>query len=695
MPLPPQKPPPSVGELLIRANVLSPEQVQHAVAQATQDRVRLEEAVIDLGLVSEPVLLKVLSAHFQTQFVSSEKLAKAAIDKPTLAMLPREVAEALGVFPVRFEAATSTLHIVTANPADTEAIRNAQATAQAKNVRAYVSRPRAVRSAIARAYGGELSAFAWMDLESQGAVYGFGSVTRGQRFSDRPPAAQAAAVQIPAAPQVPAVSYGGVSQHQAGSFGTRGQASASMDLEVTQPRARAVQVAVAPVSVSAPASQAGRIRTDPGIVYAIDEVLELMNAFVSLLENDRPDLRGHSSQVARLTRRVGEKMSIPNKIIASHVAAAYAHDLGKAGQYHLTALNVSEYEGHKVAAQGLVRTPTRLLEAVKLSAETAQSLVHMYERFDGRGFPDSLSGRQIPLGARVLAATDTYADLTQNPRNPFRKALPPSEAFEVLAKFKGVVFDPDVVDVFQSIVMGDDLKARLLADRYVALIIDPDSAETSVLELRMIDQGFEVKIARTAEQARALLADTKIDLVVSEIDLPDQDGLTLLAEARQESWGKDVAWVMHTKRQGRAEASKAFEHGVIDFVSKPTAVDVLVAKLKARLDRSRSQKGQQGLSGSLAELGLPDLVTALSNGRKTGALKITSATVSGEIHFLEGAVVNAATAKKRGSGAFYELLTLTEGQFTVDPSVKPKERLISETTESLLLEGMRRLDEGL
>jgi response regulator RpfG family c-di-GMP phosphodiesterase len=656
MPLPTAKVT-NIGEVLVRANLIAPEQLAEAIAHARQDRIRLEEAVIDLGMLTEAVLLKGLSTFYQTQFVSSERLAKAAVDKPTLNLIPKEVADALGVFPVMFDAKTSTLSVVTADPADTEALRNVQATSQAKAVKAFVARPRAVKSAIARAYNGELGSFGWMDLEAQGAIYGFDTVARG-KIGESPRKTSELAQTQPRA-----------------------------EMEIEQPRTRAPQPPPPPPA-RAPAP-------DPATTYSLDEVLELMNVFVGLIETERPDLRGHSSQVGRLTRRVCDKLSIPAKATASCVAAAYAHDLGKMGQYHLTALNVSEYEGHKVAAQKVVRTPVRWLEAVRLPAETAQAIEHMYERYDGRGFPDGLRGNQIPLGARILAVTDTYADLAQNPRNPFRKQLSPTEAFEVLNKFKDAVFDPQVVAAFQSIVMGEDLKARLLADRYVALLIDPDVAETSVLELRMIDQGFEVKIARSAEQAVEMLTEGKIDLVVSEIDLPQKDGLTLLAEARGASWGKDVAWVMHTKRQGRAEAQKAFEHGVIDFVNKPAAADVLVAKLKARLDRSRSQKGHQGLSGSLKELGLPDLVTALSNGRKTGALRITSPTLSGEIQFLEGAVVNATAGNRRGSTAFYALLSLGEGEFAVDPSVKPTERLITESTEALLLEGMRRMDEGV
>jgi len=651
MPLPTAKGS-AIGEVLVRASLLTKEQLAEAVALSRQDRIRVEEAVINLGTLTEAALLKGLSNYYQTQFVSTDRLAKAAVDKPTLAMIPRAVAEALGVFPVAFDPKTSTISIVTADPSDQDTLRNVQATSQAKVVKAYVARPRAVKSAISRAYGGELGAFGWMDLELQGAMYGFDTVARG-KIGD-----------------------------------------ASRRTEETQPRASIVAEPPAPKPKPPPPPVPARPTTDPGVVYAFDEVLELMNVFVGLIESERPDLRGHSSLVARLTRRVGEKMSIPPKITGSFVAAAYEHDLGKMGQYHLTALNVSEYEGHKVAAQKVVRTPVRWLEAVRLPAETAQATLQMYERFDGRGFPEGIAGDQIALGARILAVTDTYADLTQNPRNPFRKQLTPNEAIEVLTKFKGQIFDPRIVDVFQSIVMGEDLKARLLADRYVALLVDPDAAETSVLELRMIDQGFEVKIARSADQAVEMLMQGKIDLVVSEIDLPGKDGLTLLAEARGEGWGKEVAWVMHTKRQGRAEAQKAFEHGVIDFVTKPAAADVLVAKLKARLDRSRSQKGQQGLSGSLKELGLPDLVTALSNGRKTGALRITSRALSGEIQFLEGAIVNASAGPKKGASAFYALLELNDGQFAVDPSFKPTERLITDSTEALLLEGMRRLDEG-
>jgi response regulator RpfG family c-di-GMP phosphodiesterase len=429
---------------------------------------------------------------------------------------------------------------------------------------------------------------------------------------------------------------------------------------------------------------------------ATDASIELLNVMVSLLENSRQDLRGHSAQVARLIRRLVERISLPKESVLACVRAAFLHDLGKMGQFHLTSLNSSEYEGHKVAAQKSYDTPVRLLEAVHMSQETTSAVLHMYERYDGKGFPDGLSAKEIPLGSRVLALVDTYADLTQNPRNPFRKTLTPAEAFGVLEKYRDTVFDPHLVDLFRTIMMGEDVRARLLANRYVTLVVDADPEETTVLELRMIEQGFEVKIARTIVDALKLLGAGEIDLVVSEVDMPNGDGISLLAEARKHAWGKDLPWVIHTRRQGRVEAQKAFDLGVLDYASKLAPTDVLVAKLKSMLDqRATTTRNARGVSGSLSEMSLPDMVQVLWHARKSGKLEIQSGGETGEIHFAEGHVVDAHWAKWRGEQAFYAMVRLTEGDFVLDPSFKPGERVIQQSSEALLLEGMRRMDEGL
>ena len=86
------------------------------------------------------------------------------------------------------------------------------------------------------------------------------------------------------------------------------------------------------------------------------------------------------------------------------------------------------------------------------------------ERYDGKGYPSGLQGNEIPLGARIFAVVDTLDAMTSN--RPYRRALPIEVAYEEIRKFRGVQFDPDVVDAFLSIPRQEwiDIHARVLEE---------------------------------------------------------------------------------------------------------------------------------------------------------------------------------------------------------------------------------------
>ena len=638
-----------VCDRLIADGLLSAEQQTSVLEHMNRSAMRAEESILELGFVSEADLLKSLATLYKTNFVSTEKLAKADIPPATLDLIPRKFAESMGLFPVMFDAKTSVLSVVTADPDNLEVLREAQIASGARDVKAIVGRPAAVKAAIAKAYGGDIHAFALLDRAAHAQFQTMLDVYERNLVTDASMATSLAKESTKSRERV-------VSEQQLQRAAQTGAASGASSME---------------------------------------SVLELLHVMVSLLEASRPELRGHSAHVARLTKQMAERMSLDDATTSAIVAAAFVHDLGKMGQFHLTALNCSEYEGHKTAAQKAYSTPARLLDPVRLPHETIEAVDQMYERYDGKGFPKGITGKDIPLGARILSLCDTYSDLTENARNPFRKKLSSEEACAVLAKYKEAIFDPNIVDLFRHTVMGQDLKARLLANRYNALIVDVDPEETTVVELRMIEQGFVVRTARTAEQALKMLAEGDVDLVVSELDLGGSDGLRLLAEARKLPNGKDLPWVIYTRRQEREAAQKAFELGVLDFMAKPAATDVLVAKLKAMLDQRATTRGNRGVAGSLKEMGLPDMIQVLSQGRKTGNLKIRSRGESGEIHLFEGAVVNALWGELRGDEAFYAMVRLQDGDFGLDPSFKASSRVITQSTDALLLEAMRRMDEGV
>ncbi len=639
---------PRLLERLVADGLLAPEQQEAALNYMQQSGERVEEALIDLKFLEEVVLLKYLAALHKTRFVSTEKLAKADIDRLTLDKVPKKLAERELIFPVLYDTASNVLSVVTPNPDNAPALHDIQLAGNLKEVRAFVGRPRSVRAAINKAFNGDIHAFATLDRSAHEQFTTMLNVYERNLVSEE-----------------------------------------SLTLSVAKEASSGERV------LSQQDFSAGR-SSGSGKGINDESYMETLNVLVSLIENTRADLRGHSAQVARLIKKICERIGLPESTRSALVVAGHIHDLGKMGAYHLTALNVAEYEGHRAQAQKQYKSPLRLLEAVQLPREVATAVEQMYERYDGKGLPDGSSEKEIALGARLLAIADTYADLTQNPRNPFRKTLRPVQACEVLERFRGTVFDPNLVDLFKHTVTGEDLKARLLANRYRALIVDPDPEETTVLELRMVEQGFEVSQARSTDQALKFLEKGDIEIVVSELDLQPIDGFALLGEARKHPWGQKVPWVIVTGRAGgRTDAQRAFELGATDFLTKPVSSDLLVAKLKQIIEREATRGGPaRGVAGSLQEMGLPEMVQVLWYGRKTGSLKIRCGANSGEIHFVGGAIFNALWTNLRGEEAFFAMLRLVEGEFSLDPNFTAPQQVIQDSPEALLLEGMRRLDEA-
>ena len=72
-----------------------------------------------------------------------------------------------------------------------------------------------------------------------------------------------------------------------------------------------------------------------------------------------------------------------------------------------------------------------------------------HERYDGQGYPDGLPGKQIPMGAKILAVADSYDAMTSG--RPYRRATDLKAACAEIEEGKGSQFDPEVVEVFLRI----------------------------------------------------------------------------------------------------------------------------------------------------------------------------------------------------------------------------------------------------
>lgn len=653
---------------LVASGLLAVQHVDEVLARVERNAEPLLDAILDLGLVGEVDLLRHIASQLRTRFVSSDKLARAAVPKGVLERLPRTLLERLRVFPILFDG--QTLSIVAADPTATELRQTVGSPVGARSVVIYVARPAAVEALIRKHCYGDQQAF---------SAIGRGPRTAGGRAS------------MPGARQA---GFG-----HAGS-GTVAQPARTQDALLDLLGGGAPAAEAAPPVEPAPPPQGPSIDLPPldidpiatpavaqpaGVSFSAH--LEALNVLVTLLEQGRDGLRGHSSEVVRTARRVALRMGLDEPTVNAIAIAGYIHDLGKLSNYHLTPFNVAHFDGHRAQAQKVYLAPTRLFSAGDLPEPTVKALMHLYERFDGEGFPGRLAGREIPLPARLLAIVESFSDLTHHEKNPYRRRLTAEEACDALAQL-GDVFDTQLVDLLEREILGDDLRRRLLDDRCVVLVIDADAEEGTLIEMRLAEAGHEARVRRTLPDSPEILRD--VDIVVCDTHLPGAPDFAIPEMIRR--LGLKLPTILLSPREDRETLERGLSYKPADFRVKPVSAEVITAKVLQLVSERHSDTG---VRGSLEQMSLSDVVQVLSSGRKTGTLELSSHGAAGSIDFATGAIVDAAFGARRGADAFYALLRLSTGEFSLKTVRTNDVQTIHESVESLLLEGMRRLDEGI
>ena len=666
----------AILDRLVVEGRVPPERYDEVIIHAQRTESTAEEAMIQLGLIDEAELLKYIANLYQTRFVGSERLSKAGVDAHLIRKVPRKLAKRLTAFPILFDKRTRTLSVVAADVTDDDVRQQMLFTTGARDVKIYVAREAAIRAAIAKHYDQDnrpfemlLSGASSRDVRTSGEsdpVPGWGQV-----FEDKD----------------------GLLVHQSSGKSTEMEPANDSEPESiepeppqeTQPRIAASATMIEALSTPA---QDGDLEVDPQVY------LDTLNVLVTLIEQLNRDRGGHAARVARLCEQLGDRIRLTKTQVQGILIAAYLHDVGISTESHVTPLDVAGNEAKRELARRVYTAPIRLLEAVALPETAFDALRHRYECFDGRGFPERLVGKSIPLGARVLAVAESYVDLTQSQHNSAGRRLAAEDACDMLDRHKGATFDPAVVDWLRHIVLDDGMKSQLLASSHRVLIVDPDPEETSVLEVRFAEQGYEVTIEREVTNALKRLDAENFDLVVSEVQLTDGDGFDLLRRMRENGHVK-VPLMFLTAARDQSSVNRGLELGAADYVVKPASAAVVAAKAGRIIEEARSRKpGGRGVSGSLQEMGLPDVIQILANGRKNGRLKVRSGGLHGEMMFQDGSIHDAMFGDLTGAEAVYGILRLTEGDFALDPDMDPIEDRIGIPAHHLLLEAMRRIDEA-
>lgn len=131
--------------------------------------------------------------------------------------------------------------------------------------------------------------------------------------------------------------------------------------------------------------------------------------------------------------------------------AALLHDIGKISvpkkilnnPNRLTDEEFEKIKKHPVMGYNMLKFIPGLKEVAKI-------VRHHHENWDGTGYPDKLAGNDIPLGARVVAITDSYHAMTSD--RPYRKGMPKEKAIQILKEGAGTQWDPELVEKFVSFI---------------------------------------------------------------------------------------------------------------------------------------------------------------------------------------------------------------------------------------------------
>lgn len=178
--------------------------------------------------------------------------------------------------------------------------------------------------------------------------------------------------------------------------------------------------------------------------------LETIVALANSIDSKDSYTRGHSQRVADLAVEIGKELKLSELELRQLRYGGVLHDIGKIGiiesillkPARLTDTEMETMKEHPVIGDKIIK-PVRFLSTIRAAVR------NHHERWDGKGYPDALSGEAIPLIARIINCSDTWDACTST--RPYQVALSQAQALEIIDRLTGTQLDPKVVTALKSV----------------------------------------------------------------------------------------------------------------------------------------------------------------------------------------------------------------------------------------------------
>lgn len=235
------------------------------------------------------------------------------------------------------------------------------------------------------------------------------------------------------------------------------------------------------------------------------------------------------------------------------------------------------------------------------------------------------------------------------------------------------------------------------------LLVDADARSLRLLEVSLKKAGFSVTTAQDGNDALAKIELSPPDLILTDTRLPNLDGYGMVRRIKENREWASIPVVFLTSQKSVEDKIRGLELGVEDYLTKPIFVRELIARVNILLARNArdgfaskqqsSLSGRTRFAGQVSDMGVVDLLQTFEVSRKAGIVHIHNNGQEAHIYFRDGKVIDGVLGRLAGEEAVYRALLWNEGNFEVEFCKIDMPDVIGSSTQGLLMEGMRRMDE--
>lgn len=294
---------------------------------------------------------------------------------------------------------------------------------------------------------------------------------------------------------------------------------------------------------------------------------KIIRALVRTIDAKDRYTNGHSIRVARYSREIARRLNKSEKEQEEIYYAGLLHDVGKiripaAVINKPGKLTDEEYEMLKIHPV----TSYHILKDIYDDKTIALAAKFHHERYDGKGYPNGLTGDNIPEIARIIGVADTYDAMTSN--RSYRMSLSQQMVRSEIEKGKGTQFDPEIADIMLQMIDEDkDYNMREKDLQKHILVVDDEPINIKMVQLIMKDEPMYTVIgANSGAEALKILEEREVNLILLDVIMPEMDGFETLSRIKDKY---DIPVVFMTGDKNIETIQKATDYGVEDYLTKP------------------------------------------------------------------------------------------------------------------------------